>query len=350
MIDCQSGRSDRSTQSCSGLPAVLVKALHHKAFVVVFLIGCLHGIAPSHAIDAPPSVRMYRIGVLSTGPAQHLAEPLAALKSGLRELGWSDTRLAFAERWANGQREQLPILANELVALPVDVIVAFGASSVEAAMRATRTIPIVFPLGWDPVEEKFVRSLGRPGGNVTGLSLMAPDLYVKELAFLKEAVPVLRRVGVLVDADNSSSEEILGAIRAAGPALGVEIHSVDIRPLDGLDERLRRIADDGVQALTGFVNYPEVRDKCIAFALAHRIVLAGYADGPPGLLSLEVDEVQISRRAAVYVDKILRGANPGDLPVEQPARFKLIINLQTARLFKLVVPDTLLLRADDVIR
>jgi len=178
---------------------------------------------------------------------------------------------------------------------------------------------------------------------------MAPDLYAKELALLKEAVPPLRRVGVLADGENPSSIEIVRAMRTTGQSLGVEVIVVDIRPLADLDERLREIAD-GVQALSGFVNHPDVKDRCIAFGLRHQIVLAGYTDGPPGLLSLEVDEVEASRRAASYVDKILRGANPSGLPVEQPTRFKLIVNLQTANTFKLPIPTSLLLRADEVIR
>lgn len=324
--------------------------MHLKSLATACLIAWFCPISPSLAADARPSTRVYHVGVLANSSPEQLAEPMGALKSALRELGWKDDRLKFTERWANRHREKLPTLANELVEIPVDVIVAFGTSSVEAAARATRTIPIVFPLGWDPVGEKLVQSLGRPGGNVTGLSLMAPDLYAKELTLLKEALPALRRVGVLTDAENPNSAEIVHAMRATSAKLDVDIRTVDIRPLETLDERLRQIAGDGAQALTGFVNFPDVLEKCIAFGLSRHIVLAGYTDRPPGLLSLEVDEIEITRRAAVYVDKILRGARPSDLPVEQPTRFKLIVNVRTASEFKLVVPNSLLLRADEVIR
>jgi len=173
-------------------------------------------------------------------------------------------------------------------------------------------------------------------------------MYAKELGLLKEALPNLKKVGVLVDRRFASE---LTAMQATSRTLGIELETAEIEPLNDLDVRLQRLANDGVQALSGLVNLDKaVLNKCIRFGLAHRIPLADYTDAPPGLLSLEVDELDMYRRAAGYADKILRGANPGDLPIEQPTKFKLMVNLQTAKLFGLVLPQTLLLRADNVIR
>ena len=289
-----------------------------------------------------------RIGVLSAGSEKGTAQRMEAFRSGLEELGWDQRRVIFIGRWANGRIDDLPRLAAELVELRVDLILAAGFAANESAPRLIRTIPIVFPDAWDPVGDKLVASLARPGANATGISLMASEMYAKELGLLKEALPNLKKVGVLVDRRFASE---LRAMQRISRNLGIELETAETEPLKDLDVRLQRLADDGVQALAGLVNLERaVLDKCIRFGLAHRVPLADYTDSPPGLISLEVDEINMYRRAAAYADKILRGANPGDLPIEQPTKFKLFINVKTAKLFGLVLPQSLLLRADEVIQ
>jgi putative ABC transport system substrate-binding protein len=321
-----------------------------RAILALSAVGVVLSATAPFAADPPPLGRVYRIGVLSDGTPKGLAREMEALRSGMADLGWNGTRIEFVERLADGRYEQLPRLAAELVALKVDVIVALGGLSVKAVMRATRQIPIVFPRGWDPGGEKLVTSLARPGGNATGLSLMAPDLYAKELSLLKEAMPELRRVGVVIDSAEPSAAGVVRALRATGETLGIELKMVEIQPLDSLDSRLNDMNRTGVQAITGFVDTYAAKDKFIRFGIANRVPLAGYTAGLPGLLSLEVDELQMVRRSAYYVDKILRGANPGELAVEQPTKFLLFINLATAKAFGLTIPQSLLIRATELVQ
>jgi putative ABC transport system substrate-binding protein len=309
------------------------------------LAGAL--VSPRIAV-AQASTAVRRIGVLGAGSERDYAEPMRAFRSGLEELGWTQRRVVFIERWANRHVEALPRLAAELVELRVDLILAIARLSSETTPRLVRTVPVVFPDAWDPVGDKVVASLARPGGNATGISLMASEMYAKELGLLKEALPNLKKVGVLVDAHFASE---LRAMQTTSRNLGIELETAAIDPVNELDVRLQQLADNGVQALAGLVNFDQaILDKCIRFGLVHRIPLVDYTDSPPGLLSLEVDEIDMYRRAAKYADKILRGANPGDLPIEQPTKFILMVNLQTAKQFGLVLPQTLLLRADKVIQ
>jgi putative ABC transport system substrate-binding protein len=311
------------------------------------LLSPLHTTSALSA-ETSPSESIRRIGMLGVGSKQNYAEPMQAFRSRLEELGWNRGRIVFVERWADRNAEDLPRLAGELVELRVDLVVAIGRLSSETTPRLIRGIPVLFPGAWDPVGDKIVASLARPGGNTTGLSFMASEMYAKELSLLKEALPNLRKVGVLVDRHFANQ---LKAMQATSRNLGIELETAEIEPLNDLDVRLQRLIDDGVQAFAGILNLDHaVLEKCIRFGLTHRIPLADYTDAPPGLLSLEIDEIDMYRRAAEYADKILRGANPGDLPIEQPTRFRLFINLQTAQLFGLVLPQALLLRADQVIR
>ena len=323
---------------------MLRKSIFALSAVGVFLLA-----AATFAAAPPPQGHVYRIGVLSGGTAKDWAQGMEALRSGMADLGWNGTRIEFVERWANGRSERLPRLAAELVALHVDVIVAPGDRSANAAIRASRQIPIVLVNGSDPEGLGLVTSLARPGGNVTGLSYMGPDLYAKELSLLKEAMPGLRKVGVVIDSTHPSADGILKALRATGEKLGIELKMVEIQPLNSLDSRLNDMKNTGVQAITGFVD-SEAKDKLISFGIANRVPLAGYTNGPPGLLSLEIDAIQMFRRAAYYVDKILRRANPGELPVEQPTKFRLIINLTTAKAFGLTIPQSLLIRATELVQ
>jgi len=309
------------------------------------LAGAL--VSPRIAI-AQASTAVRRIGVLCADSEKGAAEPIQAFRSGLEELGWNQQRVVFIWRWANGRLDDLPRLAAELVELRVDLILACGFGASDAAARSRRKIPVVFPDAWDPAGDRVVASLARPSGNATGLSIMAPEMYAKELGLLKEVLPNLKKVGVLVHRYFAGE---LRAMQITSRDLGIELETAETEPLNDLDVRLQRLADDGVQALAGLVNLGRaVLDKCIRFGLTHRIPLADYTDAPPGLLSLEVDTNDMYRRAAGYVDKILRGASPGELPMEQPIKFKLMVNVQTAKQFGLVLPQTLLLRADKVIQ
>jgi putative ABC transport system substrate-binding protein len=307
---------------------------------------------PTLSTAAEPSrlPHVYEIGVLGAGKQEYAVEPMKVLRAAMADLGWSVGRIHYIERWANRQDERLPAIATELVSLKVDVIVALDSSSVRAAMRATDRIPIVFPLAWDPVAEHLVASLSHPAGNVTGVSAMAPELYAKELGLLKEAMPTLRRVGVITDSTNPSAGEMVKALQTAGAQLGIELNFIDIRGSGGLVAHLDQVVPVGIEALTGFVTHPEAKEQCMRFAIENRLPLVGYADEPPGLLSLEIDEMKMFRRGASYIDKILRGSRPSELPVEQPMEFRFTINVKTANALGLTIPESLLIRANDVIR
>ena len=322
-----------------------------KTVLAFTVVGTLLSATASFAAEPPRSGHVYRIGWLSGAGGRPLdADILKAFRSGMADLGWDGRSTELVERWANARPERLPGLAAELVALNVDVIVAVSDTSVLAAMRATRQIPIVCPFFNDPEGAKLVTSLARPGGNVTGLSYMAPEIYAKELSLLKEAMPGLRKLGVVINSASPGADGITRALRNTSETLGIELRIVDVYPLDNLDLRINEMTGAGVQAITGFVLQPQFKDRLIRFGTANRIPLAGYTDGLPGLLSLEVDELQMARRSAHYVDKILRGANPGELPVEQPTKFLLFINLTTAKAYGITIPQSLLLRADNIIQ
>ena len=303
------------------------------------------------AADSRTTRDVYRIGWLSGGGGRPIdAEVQNAFTAGLTDLGWDRRRIEFVERWANQRYERVAQLAAALVAQNVDVIVAVGDGAAKAAMGVTRRIPIVFLSSWDPVGGGLVASLTRPGGNVTGVSNMAPEMYGKELALLKEAIPELRKVGIVIESETLSAPAVGNALLAACESLGIQPVVVPSLPLDTLDARLQVMSDQGVQAITGYVVAPVFQDRLVRLGTAKRIPLAGYTDAAPGLLSLETDEMQLIRGAARYVDRIKRGANPGELAVEQPTIFELLINLTTAKTYGIVIPQSLLLRADKLIR
>jgi putative ABC transport system substrate-binding protein len=179
---------------------------------------------------------------------------------------------------------------------------------------------------------------------------MAPELYAKELSLLNEAMPRLRRVGVITDSANPSAREIVTVLQTTGARLGIELSFIDIREPGGVAAHLAQLVPLGIEALTGFVTHPDAKEQCIRFATENRLPLVGYTDEPPGLLSLEIDEIGMFRRSASYIDKILRGRRPSELPVEQPMEFRFIVNLRTANALGLTIPESLLIRANDVIR
>ena len=322
---------------------------------VVRTLGGALVVAPSF-VRALPAAGRFTIGMLGVGSPGSPASsgPYDAFYARMRDLGYVEGRnISYEVRWGHGQLDTLPGLAAELVALRVDLIVASFDPAIVAAKRATSTIPIVMTLATSSPEQGLVASLARPGGNVTGLSNFAgsTEMRGQRLALLKAIVPGLSRVVVLGspgDRDASVTEHT-----AYAQKLGLSLDIVDIRNVNDIDKALSVIAGNRPGALVdvGLVTF--LRPQQIAeFALAQRLPCIGPARlfAQAGhLLSLGVDTDDRYRRAAPYVDKILKGAKPGDLPVEQPTKFELVINLKTAKSLGIRIPQVVLLRADEVI-
>jgi putative ABC transport system substrate-binding protein len=275
--------------------------------------------------------------------------------SGLREHGYTVGRNITIEfRWTEGKTELLPALANELVALKVDVIVTAGAQAVQVLKKATTTIPIVMASSQDAVGDGLVASLARPGGNVTGRSVYAPELTQKRIELLKETVPGLSRVAVLWNVQNAGGVRQVREAEAAGRALGIAIESLDVRIPDGLDDGMVRAEQAGAGAVLIVSDSSTIsnRSQIGAAARQHRLPTIftnkAYLEGG-GLMSYGPDIVDGFRLSAIHVDKILKGAKPADLPVEQPTKFELAINLGAAKALGLAISPTLLARADEVI-
>jgi ABC-type uncharacterized transport system substrate-binding protein len=297
------------------------------------------------------------IGVLSPwGPSLHPRGQREPFERGLRELGWvPNSTVVIEQRYADGKPDQLPRLAIELVRMPADVIVANGTVAIRAARDATSTIPIVMAATNDPVREGLAQSLARPGGNVTGLSILPQGrIEPKQLELLQEAVPGLTRVGVLTNrfGDPAVAEEI----RTAARALGLRIQTFEVSTPDEIADSFLAMARAAVGAVLVRPD-PLVLDAHLAqaatLALQHRLPAIYFWVTAPGnhggLMAYSTDFYEIHWRSASYVDRILKGAKPGDLPIEQPTKFQLVINLKTARALGLTIPPSLLLRADQVI-
>jgi putative ABC transport system substrate-binding protein len=273
-------------------------------------------------------------------------------REGMRSLGWIEgSTITIEDRFANGDPAQLAANAAEFAAAKVDVIVAI--SSARAAREATSTIPIVMTTG-DAVGSGLVASLARPGGNVTGFSVMWPDVVAKQLEMLKEAVPRVRKIGVLLQQDSPGHAQLMTERERAAAKLGVSVLPVVVGTAQGLSHRFDEMTAVGVDGYFA-LNEPrtdEMRADIAALALRHRLPGAAqwrrYAEAGV-LLSYGVDLSAIHKRLAVYVDKILKGAKPADLPVEQPTKFELVVNLTTAKALGLTIPQTILARADEVI-
>ena len=306
------------------------------------------------AATAQQPRKVYRIGYLSavTIADSPLREPL---HDALRAMGWIEgENVLYEERYAENRLDRLPALAAELVQLKVDVIAAGGTLAPLAAKRATTTIPIVMTAAGDPLGSGLVASLARPGGNVTGMSLMAPDLGGKRLELLKELLPRLSRVSVLWNAANPYSTISFKETQAAGRTLGVEIQSLEVRgpdDFDGAFEAAKRQHPDGLitveDPLTG-----SHAQLITDFVAAHQLpALHGLREFVTvgGLMSYGASLADLVQRSAGYIDKIFRGAKPADLPVQQPSKFEFVINLKTAKALGLDVPPALLARADEVI-
>ncbi|HEV2055121.1 MAG TPA: ABC transporter substrate-binding protein [Methylomirabilota bacterium] len=313
------------------------------------------------ATEAQETGKIYRIGFLSPGGPEQDISVWAPLRDALRERGWAEGQnLVFERRYAEGNYDRLPELAAELVRLKLDLFVARGGPAALAAKRATATIPIVTWGTTDPVGIGLVASLARPGGNITGLSDdQGPEVVGKHLQLLKEVAPRVSKVAVLTRVPPSAAapriDSYENAYEALAQALGVHLRFWRLQGPDDIDKAFTAILREGFGALD--VTYVVItwthRRKILDLAIRHRLPAIyshrTYAlDG--GLIAYGEDEREVPRRLAVYVDKILRGAKPADLPIEQPRKFELVVNLQTAKAMGLTIPQLLLVRADEVIR
>jgi len=308
------------------------------------------------AADTQQPAKVPRIGFLGVLPHSAVAARTEAFRQGLRELGYVEGKSIVIEyRSAQGKPDRLPGLAAELVRLKVDVIVTGGSAVTRAAKEATVTIPIVMAQDPDPVGNGFVASLTRPGGNITGLSNLSTELSGKRLELLKETVPRLSRLAVLGNSTNPGHARALSETELAAKALGVKLQYLDVLTPKDIETAFREASKgraDAVLELGGPVllsQRTQVADLAVKSrlpAIYHRQDFV--EDG--GLMSYAPDINDLARRAATYVDKILKGAKPADLPVEQPMKFELVINLKTAQALGLTIPPLLLFRADKVIR
>jgi putative ABC transport system substrate-binding protein len=308
------------------------------------------------AAEAQQAAKVARIGYLATNPTPHLQE---AFRQGLRDLGYVEGRnLVIEYRDAEGKSEQLPARAAELVALKVDVIVAAGTPAALAAKQATRTLPTVFAAVADPVTSGLVTSLARPGGNVTGLSVLAPELVGKCLEQLKQAVPGVSRVAVLWQpggVGERTERDMLKEAEVAARALGVRLQVVEARGPEDFDRafsEMTRARAGALTVLTSSMLFGE-RRRLVDLAAKNRLpAVYPWREGVDagGLMAYGPDLADLLRRAATYVDKILKGAKPADLPVLQPTKFELVINLKTAKALGLTIPPSLLQRADEIIQ
>jgi putative ABC transport system substrate-binding protein len=306
------------------------------------------------AARAQQPARLPTIGYVGANRPSVESQRIDVFVQRLRELGWIEGRtIAIEYRWAEGRNERFAEIAAEFVRLKVDVIVTVGTPAVVTAKEATSVIPIVFAGAGDPVGTGLVSSLARPGGNVTGLSLQTTDSVGKRLELLREVVPDLRRLAILADAGNPQGVLEMGEVQAAARGLGIEVAPLEIRRAEDITpafDALKGRADALVVVAGPLVTTNRIRINILALGarLPTMHNLRGNVEAG-GLMSYGANFPDLYRRAADYVDKIFRGTKPGDLPVEQPTKFDLIINVTTAKALGLTIPESFLLRADEVI-
>jgi putative ABC transport system substrate-binding protein len=304
--------------------------------------------------QAQQAQRVYRIGFLWDGPAM-FADAMDAFRQSLRDFGWIEGRnIVIEHRWTDGKFDRLDELAAELVRLKVDVIVTPSSIYTGAAKRATSTIPIVFMSHADPIGSGHVASLGRPGGNVTGLALMMTETNAKLLELFKEAFPGRSRIAVIWDPATPSHVPGLEAVKAAGPPLGLQLQLVGMRSTKEFDSAFATIVRQragGILVLSTPMFIAEA-NRFAELALKHKLPSMfgprAHAEAG-GLLSYGPDRADLWRRGAIFVDKILKGAKPSDLPVEQPVKFELVVNMKTAKALGITIPQSILVRANRVI-
>jgi len=325
--------------------------MHRRAFVASLTGGLL---AAPLAAEGQPKVT--KIGLLDyAAPDQARIMWWNALRDRLRELGYMEGQnLVYESRWAEGQVARLADLAGELVKAKVDIIATAGTEAALAAKRATSSVPIVMATGVDPVEVGLVGALARPGGNVTGVTSMQNEVAAKRVELFRQLLPRASRIAILFDAGNHASELLVRHTEAGATSLRVTLQKVSVRSLKEADAAFSVMKQDHVVAviLVASPTFLGERRRLADLAIAHRLpMMVGsreYAEAG-GLVSYGTDYPELFRRAAAYIDKILKGTKPADLPVEQPTKFELVINLKTAKALGLTIPPSLLARADQVI-
>ena len=297
-----------------------------------------------------------RIGYLTLGSSSPRSANEEAFRDGLHQLGYIEGQNVHVEyRYAAGEVGRLPELAAELVSLNLNVILAANTQSIDATRRATKTIPIVFPLTFDPVASGFVASLARPGGNLTGLTTLNQEVAGKRVELLKEVMPRISRVAVLRDPTNSGSLFALKETEAAANQLGIRLHILEVRSADELEGAIQAATRERAGSLIVIPDNLFVRRKgqIVDLVMKSRLpTMFGESESVEagGLMYYGANLPDLFRRAATYVDKILKGAKPADLPVEQPTKFEFVINLKTAKQIGVTIPQTVLFRADKVIK
>jgi ABC-type uncharacterized transport system substrate-binding protein len=326
--------------------------IDRRAFVTSLAVGAL---VASRSASAQPAKGMRRIGWLSPASAADGLPNLEALRAGLRELGYVEGRnITIEARWADGRTEHLPALAAELVRLPVDILCTAGSQAAGAAKRATSAIPIVFANVAFPDQTGLVASYARPGGNITGVAFIGPE-YGKRLELLKEAQPRLSRVALIYNPENLGSVGALQETQRWATPLGIRLEPHKFRGPQDFEDVFGAIAGKRPDALmtTADPLIASYRTRIVDFAAKQRLLSMypgrEFVDAG-GLMFYGGSIPEMYRRAAVYVDRILKGAKPSDLPVEQPTKFDMVINLKTAKALGLTIPQSLLLRADEVIK
>ena len=326
--------------------------MDRRTFISGITLGLL---AAPLAVEAQQPKTVPRIGLLGGGSASANAARIDAFRQGLRELGYAEGKnIVIEELWAEGKVDRLPALAAELVRLKVDVIVSAGPTVTRATKEANVTTPVVMGFDDDPVGSGFVASLARPGGNITGLSSLSPGLSAKQLELLKEIIPRLSRVAVLGSLIHPGTAQSLQEMELAARAFKVQLQYLDVvdpKHIETAFGAARKERANAVLVLTSVVTNSH-RQQIVDLAVKNRLPTIYYTAEwveAGGLLTYGASFTDLFRRAATYVDKILKGAKPADLPVEQPTKFELVINLKTAKALWLTIPELLLLRADQTI-
>jgi putative ABC transport system substrate-binding protein len=325
-----------------------------KQLFSILLVIAVMGVGAMAQAQQPAKIP--RIGYLGAATLSAIPERVEAFRQGLRELGYVEGKNIVIEyRYAEGKLDRLPALAAELVRLKVDVIVTAGPTITRVAKEATVTISIVMANDGDPVGNGFVASLARPGGNITGLSTFAPELSGKRLEILKEIVPKLSRLAVLGNSPDPGNGQNLKEVELAAKAFGVKLQYLDVLSSKDIEAAFRAASKERADAILVLQSAVLVshRTQLADLAVKSRLPAIYYRSQfveAGGLMAYSVSSTDLDRRAATYVDKILKGSKPADLPVEQPTKFELIINLNAAKQIGLTIPPSVLARADRVIR
>ena len=334
------------------MDAFCVPEMPRRAFLAITAGGLL---AAPLAGEAQAPAKVPRVGYVFSRAPSEAHRLWDAARQGLRELGYVEGQnIALEVRWAEGRFERLPELVAELVRLKVDVLVVAATPGALTVKNATRTIPVVMVAVADPVGSGLVASLARPGSNFTGLGLLNPEISGKRLELLKEGLPSISRVAVLTNPGNPSHAIFWKETQAAAQTLGLQLQSIKVRAPEDFDEAFQAAAHGRAEAMLMFDD-PMIlssQARLVALAAKRRLpTMYGFREFPDagGLLSYGPNLLHQYRRTAIYVDKILKGAKPADLPIEQPTKFELVINLKTAKTLGLTIPQSVLLRADQVI-